>query len=285
MNLFCLSYARFIGLDSQEVLTQFGTFLDDKALERPTREAGHSGYAFEKTGGDQNRTFLWVVMLSFIVIGGLLIIIIKPPLKHHRHRNAEKLQQVAATQPSTLPSPSLSPSPLVAPSSTPAVTVIPTSTPSPTPAPTTALAPTATPVVKTEDPEDKLNTGRTLKFDQIKHKVLIKSKAAVWVRYQVDDRPVMKFTLKKDGVLVLKASTSVRFQVSNPKSVTVSYNGSGSKSFQSFKGTAQFSSGMGLFYPSVNGTPSSSADPFPGQSHLPQSPDPEPEATPTQAAQ
>src|SRR5689334_2016055 len=58
---FVNSYCRFIGLDSKETLTRFGKFIDSKAADRPNREGGHSGYAFEKREGEQSRTVLWVV--------------------------------------------------------------------------------------------------------------------------------------------------------------------------------------------------------------------------------
>src|ERR1700733_2943944 len=50
---FVTSYCRFIGLDAKEVLSRFDSFIDKKASDRPNREAGHSGYAFEKKDGEQ----------------------------------------------------------------------------------------------------------------------------------------------------------------------------------------------------------------------------------------
>src|SRR5688500_3745542 len=49
---FVTSYVRFIGLNPKEVLTQFAGFIDSKSKDRPVRDAGHSGYAFERKEGE-----------------------------------------------------------------------------------------------------------------------------------------------------------------------------------------------------------------------------------------
>ena len=53
---FVNSYCRFIGIDPKEVLIRYGGFLEERSHERPTRDEGHSGYAFEKREGEQSRT-------------------------------------------------------------------------------------------------------------------------------------------------------------------------------------------------------------------------------------
>src|SRR5689334_3027864 len=45
---FVISYCRFLGLDSKEVLAKYAEFIAEKANDRIKRDAGHSGYAFEK---------------------------------------------------------------------------------------------------------------------------------------------------------------------------------------------------------------------------------------------
>src|SRR4051812_9740838 len=63
---FVNSYCRFIGLDSREVLTRFGSFVDQRSSQdRPNRDAGHSGYAFERREGEQSRTILGVILVAF----------------------------------------------------------------------------------------------------------------------------------------------------------------------------------------------------------------------------
>src|SRR4051812_2513019 len=45
---FVTSYCRFIGLDPKEILVRFADYIEDRVTDRPARDAGHSGYAFEK---------------------------------------------------------------------------------------------------------------------------------------------------------------------------------------------------------------------------------------------
>jgi cytoskeleton protein RodZ len=258
---FVTSYARFVGLDPKEILTQFGDFIDSKAHDRPNREGGHSGYAFEKREGDQSRTVLWVVMGSFVVLGGVAAIFVKKPLGHHHGSHADKLRAAygvapsPSAQPSGVPSPlasvaapSAAPSAEATPVSTPVASATPTSTPAPTPTSTPAPVPSATvamaapvPVPAPEptpastsaeegpNPEDPLNSGLKLKPSEIKYKVVFKAVESAWVRYKVDHKPITQFVFRTGKTLVLRAREAIRFQVSPPKAVTFSYKGSGFK--------------------------------------------------------
>ncbi|MEO5968491.1 MAG: helix-turn-helix domain-containing protein [Bdellovibrionia bacterium] len=90
---FVNSYCRFIGLDSKELLARFDDYINSKASERPNREAGHSGYAFEKRDGEQqSRTLLLVAMFGFVVVGGVAIVFLKPSFHHQRASHVEKLR-------------------------------------------------------------------------------------------------------------------------------------------------------------------------------------------------
>jgi cytoskeleton protein RodZ len=79
---FVTSYCRFVGLDDKDVLTRFKQFISEKSMERPSREGGHSGYAFDKQGEERSRTVLWASMGSFVVVGGILMFFLRPALKH-----------------------------------------------------------------------------------------------------------------------------------------------------------------------------------------------------------
>ncbi len=137
---FVNSYCRFIGLDSKEVLTRFESFIDRKSAERPSREAGLSGYAFEKReGNEQNRTLLWVVMGVFGVLGAVLFLVLKPTLKHRRSAKMEELRAVHAKASPSVPE---SPIPLAS------VSALPSPQVSGTPAPVATakiLLPTVVP--------------------------------------------------------------------------------------------------------------------------------------------
>jgi len=271
---FVTSYCRFIGLDPKEVLVRFEDFINKKASERPNREAGHSGYAFEKKDGDQQgRTVLLFAIVGFIMIGGLAMIFFKPSLRHHRSSHIDRLRQantnssplnglpipvasvstlnqkpdpnlansfgVGLSSPSPSPGASASPSPGA--SETPQAALVPVALPTPTVEPTLTSTPSPSPSASPSvapgenspaaslgvNPEDPLDSGHALPAQEVHHRVTFQILADVWVRYQVDGRPIRKFIVRKGKTLVLRASEGIAFQVSNSKSVRYSYNGQG----------------------------------------------------------
>jgi cytoskeletal protein RodZ len=199
---------RFIGLDPQTVLTEYNTFLDDKSRLRPAKDQGHQGYAFERKDGERSRTYLWVVMVVFTLIGGGIIFVLKPALKHKRVVHLEELKKTATPQPTQSPS-THTETPIAA-----------ASTPSPTPVPTPSPSMT---IALSEDELDPLLKGDDLKPGEFRQKLVLKVLSDVTIRYQVDDRKVMRISLQKDKVIVMKAKKLIRFQVSNIKAVEYRY--------------------------------------------------------------
>ena len=280
---FVSSYARFVGLDPKEVLTRFNDFIDEKASDRPVRDGGHSGYAFEKRDGEQSRTILWFIMGGFIVLGGLVIFVFKPSLKHHRQGHVERLRAVysPSPEPSGSPEPMVSgsPNPVPATSETPAPAVAPPIEPAkevpqekppekviePTSVP--AAEPSVSPSPTASVKPDRLNSGLDLTPDQVKYRVVFKALEDVWVRYQVDSKPVMKFILRKDRILVLRAQEWIRFQTSDPESITMNYSGRGTHTVKADKNTAmQLDAATLIFPPELSDKIKES---FPGESPLP----------------
>jgi cytoskeletal protein RodZ len=261
---FVTSYARFIGLDPKETLIRFNDYIETRALDRPSRDSGHSGYAFERK--ENSRTILWIMIGAFLLLGGIGILIVKPTFKHKRGgSHAEKLKSAHPPSPSPSPSPSESmlpsgaPSPLVAapapapvpvtaPSAKPSVAPIvvpspsplpspaaPVPVPAPTPSPSPQVAPSPSPAPNaspTPNPKDPLNSGLNLKSTAIKHKVIFKALTGVSVRYKVDDRPITQLKVGKDKLLVLRAQFDIRIQVGRAESLEFSYNG---RPYQSVK--------------------------------------------------
>lgn len=140
---FVTSYARFIDLDASEILSQFDSFIDHKVHERPARDTGHSGYAFEKREGEQSRTVLWFVMGGFIVIGAVIILVLKPSFHHHKHSHIDKLKSLHEAGESSavpLPDATFSPVPTATPSAapSPALRLVTVALPPPHPAATVA---------------------------------------------------------------------------------------------------------------------------------------------------
>jgi cytoskeleton protein RodZ len=276
---FVSAYSRFIGIDSKDILTHFGDFLEMRSQDRPKRDAGHSGYAFEKREGEQSRTILWIVMGVFVLFGGIGFVVLKPSLKKHRSSHLEKLREAnpepsevapsgtLALLASPLPSGSPTPSPSVSPSATVEVIASPTptevkasSTPTPVavapvvssttvvPSPSPTPSPEASASVAEEKP-DPLNSGKNLKPEEVKYKVVFKAGADVWVRYQIDSRPKMKFILREGRVLVLKSKDSVRFQTSDPGSITFRLNGGQSRVMEGDGNAAVKGHDLTLFFP------------------------------------
>lgn len=240
---FVVSYCRFLGVSPQEVLSRFSKFLDDKAMERPAKDSGHSGYAFDRKEGDGGRTGLWILMGSMLLIGAIVVVLFKPSLRHHRKSSVQKLQEanvlpVAGVTPS--PAPEASP-PAAVPSGAPATPVadaspapsaspevsgpVPAVTPSAPSAP--APAPSSSPVVEAASvPEpvrspDPMLSGKDLLKDEIRVKVVIQAVEDVWVRFKVDEKDKNRIILRQGVGLVLFAQKVAAFQVSDPAQVLV----------------------------------------------------------------
>ncbi len=311
---FVTSYSRFVGLDHKEVLTHFNSFIDSKVCERPNRDAGHSGYAFEKReGNEQSRMILGIVMGSFIVLGGIAMVVLKPSLHHHKHSHTDKLRAAHSPSPNPSEIPSGVPvaaesplplpmvvqaSPSVSAQSTSELTPVPTQapvaaevttpTPSPSLSPSVAIAQAQAiyvipPMPSPTSAADPLNSGLGLKPSETVHRLVIKAKQPVWVRYRVDDKVVMQFPLKQDKVLVLRARQSIVVQFGNPDDAVISYNGGGYKLGSAAKAVTRQNDAT-LFYPTQ--IAEKTDNPFPVSKPLsgrpvPNAPAPQPSPTST----
>jgi cytoskeleton protein RodZ len=309
---FIRNYSKFLGIDGEKLLVEYAAFIEEHSRERPKRDAGHSGYAFERPEGEQSKKILWGVMASMLVFGGAVVFIFKPSLKQKHHGHVDKFRVsptptpsfaavdpvIAATRsptpsasdaiviaspiptaspipvtvaektpPSAKPSPETpfippktplvlappevktprpSPSPTVVvavatavPSPTPVpkptLTIAATAAPSPasvvSPTPEPSVSPTASASVAIElDPaedqkKDPLQSGTNYPSKEIKYKLIFRTKADVWVRYQCDDKKMMKFVLRAGKILVLRGKRIIRFQASNPRALTVQLAG------------------------------------------------------------
>lgn len=251
---FVRNYGKFLGLNGEKLLQEYSTFLEEHSRERPKRDAGHSGYAFERPEGEQSRKILWGVMAGMLIFGGAVVFLFKPALKRKQHAHVDKFK--TNPSPEALPSevPSGSPSPLGVPSPTstavPVIipSIIPSATPSllpfvppktplvlnpnppekaPSPSPIPVVIPSSVPLEPKVVPspeedlkKDPLQSGINYSPKEIRIRVILRARADIWVRYQCDGKQLMKFSLKKGKVLVLRGKETVYFQTSNPESVT-----------------------------------------------------------------
>lgn len=120
------------------------------------------------------------------------------------------------------------PSPEKISASTPLAQPLPEVSPSATPSPVASKL-AARSVAAAVDPADPLDSGLTLKKDEIHHRAVFHVLEDVWVRYQVDQRAIRKFVIRKGHSLVLRAKDQMIFQTSRPDFIVVSYNHGGSK--------------------------------------------------------
>jgi hypothetical protein len=90
----------------------------------------------------------------------------------------------------------------------------------------------------------------------------------------------MKFILRKDKILVLRAEGVITLQVSNPKALLSNINFGADRPFSTVKPAFQSPSGSTwVFSESAAAPAGASADAFEGQNALPKTADPTPEST------
>lgn len=253
---FVQSYARFVGLDPKDTLRKFEKFINDKSGERPDRDEGHKGYAFEPRDGEQRTRMILSVTLGVMVVVGGVAVALRPNLRSRKHGHVEKLRaqpsalpaaEVVAAVPSAVPSEASEAKvqPKQTPTSTEAQAVAETPAVATTPEVVASPAPGASP-----DPiADPLDSGKNLKFAEVKERLQIQALADIWVRYKVDDKPVRKFIMRKGSKLILKGKEKIAFQISNPKSATMSYNGTPTRRVVEAASLTQYRENSTLLYP------------------------------------
>lgn len=286
---FVTSYARFIGLDPKQTLMEFEKFIQARAQDRPARDGGHSGYAFESKDGEQRTRLMLSVIMGVIVVAGGIVIALKPNLRGHRHGNLDKLRgTVPSPAPDTQGTPPVEgvaaiPSPSPSPSEAPAEKVVavapsdkpkPSASPSVTASPTTvaAVTPSASPSPAASSTADPLDSGKDVPLPEVKHKVTVKALADIWVRYRVDEKTVRKFIMRKGATLILRARDRAQFQISNPRGATLNYNGTGTRRVEEQPGLKTFQDTSTLIFPKQ--ALETLGEPFAGEKPLPHTDDP-----------
>lgn len=265
---FVQAYVRFLGLPVTEVLDRFDSFLDVKTQERPSRDQGHRGYAFEKKDQDRSKTILSVVLGGFLVVGGILILVLKPKLKHRRAEHTKEILQSPAPSAAAVSAESKTEAPATPPPAehkgavdpmksapqTPASTqttssvasvapaipaerapppsspaALPVKSPVPSPLPSVVPSPSSLAQVSTS-PEpspsstpDPLRKGDSYAATEIRYRYVIKAIEDVVITYKIDDLDSMKFALRKDLMIVLKAKKKLSLEVAQPELVLVKY--------------------------------------------------------------
>ena len=223
---FVTSYCRFVGLDPKDTVKRFEDYITLKATERPNREAGHSGYAFEKKDGEhESRTFLMMAIIGFVVLGVIAVLLLKPTLQRHRSSHLDRLRQARTLPTETAPAPTPSP----------VITALATNEPTPT-----ELGKNAA---------DPLDSGKDYAPDEVREKIVLKLLDDSWVRYQVDQKPVRKFIVRKDKLLVLRAKERLVFQAGDPMRLEIRKTGYLTRKLAQMKERVMRQGNVTLIYP------------------------------------
>ncbi|RYZ61341.1 MAG: helix-turn-helix domain-containing protein, partial [Proteobacteria bacterium] len=140
---------------------------------------------------------------------------------------APTVSPTVSTTPVVLaPTPKASPS-QVTPAPTPSASVA-IATQSPSPSASASPSPSATVDPKVAATRaDPLQNGSDYSGAEIKQKTVLKALADVTVQYLCDDKNLMRFTLKKDRILVLRGKEVIRLQMSNPRALGISQGAKG----------------------------------------------------------
>lgn len=256
---FITAYARALGLDVQAILTHYQPYLKDRYAEVDGPQVRAPEVLLDRREGERTKTMLWLVMGGFIVVGGLVMILLKPALRHKRQSTLDKLKASHVVEPSATP--------------------LPTSTATPSPAPTKVAvanasvatmpgaaqpSPSPSPSVK----PDPMFKGDDLKPNEVKVKVIIRAKEDLWVRYRVDGKESRRFVLRASTQLVMKGTQAVRIQVGDAAKAELRYKTADFAPFQDIEGIQLKNGSPTLVFP-PGSEAASEADPFPGATALP----------------
>ncbi len=223
---FIITYCKALQLDSDEILKSYHDFLDSKFAERPEKDRGHQGYAFETSENEQKNRGMIIIASVAAFFAILTLLFFKPQNHKHREKHKELIAEEAemaaaeaelkaateALQASESPGANATPQANATPVTPALPAAVPTATNSTT---TVSTTPEASPSPSPK--EDPMNKGDTIAVETVGVKVNFQATEDVIIRYQSDQRPVSGLNLRKDKQLVIKGTGSIRFETSNPE--------------------------------------------------------------------
>lgn len=244
---FIISYCKALQINPEEILRDYHDFLESKYAERPEKDHGHHGYAFEGKEMEQNKR--WMVIsasvLAFFVV--LTLLFFKP--QNHRHKEkhkeliAEETDMIAANTEAASGTPAVptnpeaatatptatavaTTSPVAAPVTTPAPSATPITTPTATPVatPTATPTPASSPSPSATPQEDPLNKGDGMLPKDVGVKVVFEALEDTLIHYHSDDRKPYSIMLRKGKQLVIKATDVIKVETKNPEQLKYKLN-------------------------------------------------------------
>jgi cytoskeletal protein RodZ len=231
---FIITYCKALQLNPDEIMKSYHDFLDSKFSERPEKDQGHHGYAFESSENDQKNKGL-IIVASIAAFFAIVTLLFFKPQNHkrrekHKELIAEEVELAAAEAQLKAASDALQgtaspPAAASSPAASPVITASPiVASTSPTPSASTTIMANATPAASpmaspttSPSPADLMNKGDTITADSIGVKVNFQALEDVIIRYRSDDRPLSGLNLRKDKQLVIKATNEIEFETSNPE--------------------------------------------------------------------
>jgi cytoskeletal protein RodZ len=241
---FIFAIARFIGLNANEVMQEYTSFLDYQIAQNPTKQRPLTGYAFDKKSSEtQQKTYLAIAMGVTIAVAGTGILIFRPNLLRHKNTTVEALvtplqpsapmssqsfQEKTLKNPLTTQSSSLAlptppgPDKPIAPPPQPTPLIPKLAAVEPAPVLTeNAVATKEVSAPITKDIRDPLDSGVGLPASQVNFKIVLSIEEDIWVRYQVDARPIRKFIVRRGNKLVLRAQDKLQLEVSKASAIKI----------------------------------------------------------------
>ena len=232
---FIISYCKSLHIDPDQILKDYHDFLESKFAERPEKDHGHHGYAFEGKETEQNKRWMIIIASTAAFFAVLTLLFFKPQNHKHKEKHKELIaEEVDLTMPQN-PSP-LIPSEQANPTATGTSTAINTEsstiistgtdtavkvtikvaespTPAATPTATPAASPSATPK------EDPLNKGDGMLPKNTGVKIVILATEDTLIHYHSDQRKPFSLMLRKDKQLVIKANDLIKIETDTPEHI------------------------------------------------------------------
>ena len=207
---FIISYCKALQINADKILRDYHDFLESKYSERPEKDHGHHGYAFEGKESEQNKRWLITIASGAAFFAILTLLFFKPQNHKHKEKHKELIAEEAEiTTAMNVPITTSTIANLVDVTPAEKMTIEEKATPTPTTTPPPAA--TATPK------QDPLNKGDDISPVDAQIKIVIIAIEDTLIHYHSDDRKPFSIMLRKDKQLVIKGTKLVRVQTNSPE--------------------------------------------------------------------
>ncbi len=105
---FIITYCKALQLDPDKIIRDYHDFLESKFAERPEKDHGHQGYAFEGKETEQNKRWMIISASGAAFFAVLTLLFFKPQNHKHKEKHKELIAEEAEIAANSMP-----PSPLI----------------------------------------------------------------------------------------------------------------------------------------------------------------------------